>query len=119
MIIKVALVLVVLALLFWFLTNRNASRTRAGVKLALITFVLMAIIVIIFPEMANDIAHFLGVGRGADLILYSLVVAFIFLVLTLYIKSKDEQKRVVKLARQLALLEAKQSSHNQSVIQKL
>ena len=35
-------------------------------------------IAVVFPESANDIAHFAGVGRGADLITYIAIVGVMF-----------------------------------------
>lgn len=104
--IKVVLIGLILALLFWFLANRKTSKASAGIKLGMIGFVLIAMGVVIFPEASNDIAHLLGVGRGADLILYMLTVAFIFSNLAQYIKNKEEQQKIATLARKIAIIDA-------------
>jgi hypothetical protein len=109
MIIKLIIIIATLLMLVLFLTNRSTSRTRASVKLALVGFVLIAILVTLLPEVANNVAHAVGVGRGTDLLLYIQIVAFMFLVLSLYIRSKDENKRIVSLARKLAIMEANAS----------
>jgi hypothetical protein len=107
--IKIVLIAISIIILTWFLTNRRTQKARAGVKLAIIVFTLAVLATIVFPELSNDIAHFLGVGRGADLILYGLTLSFIALVLSLYAKSKEDQRRIAILARKIAILEANQN----------
>ena len=48
----------------------------------------------------------IGVGRGTDLILYMLVVAFFSFMATTFKRSRDADIRYTKLARRLALDEA-------------
>ena len=55
--------------------------------------------------MLNWLAHGIGIGRGADLLLYGTVVAFIFMLMNNYLKEKHDERRFVKLARKVALLE--------------
>lgn len=119
MIIKALLIGIVLLITLWFLTNRTSAHARAGVKLIIICFTAIATLVILFPEFSNDVANAVGVGRGADLILYLLVTFFIFFILNYYLRSNDEQKRIVKLARKLAIVEANESEHNQKVLRKV
>ena len=64
------------------------------------------IVAVIFPEMVNQIAHLFGVGRGADLLLYILVLSFIGYVVNDYIHRQNEKDVIYRLARKLALLEA-------------
>ena len=106
MIIKVLIIATILTALVWFLINRNTHSSRAWQKIGLTMLTALGIIVVWSPNLANDIAHKLGVGRGADLLLYVLTLAFIFSLLNTYIKSKDEEKQIVILARHIALLEA-------------
>lgn len=65
-----------------------------------------------FPDSLNSLAQRVGVGRGADLILYVLFVAFIFFVLNVYIKFKQQQDTIFRLARKLALIEAGENEFN-------
>ena len=52
------------------------------------------------------LAHALGIGRGADLLLYGLTVVVIFMLLNTYVKDKEEQRRFAILSRKVAILEA-------------
>lgn len=58
---------------------------------------------VLFPQHANVIAHFVGVGRGADLILYCwLVISLVFSV-SLQFKLIKQNEAITELARELAL----------------
>ena len=49
------------------------------------------------------VANWLGVDRGADLIEYALVIAFLFTTLSAYMRFKDLELRYAQLARAVAL----------------
>lgn len=101
-------------LLVRFLSNPHSSQVRAWKKIAGILFTILAVVVIALPNSSNDVAHVLGVGRGADLLLYILTVAFIFLCVNLYMNDKRDQKRLVTLTRRVAMLEANIDKKNKA-----
>jgi len=105
--IQLVLIAGFLILLIKFLLDPNSSQIRAWKKLIGLLFVPLAIIFVLFPNEANTVAHTVGVGRGADLLLYVLTLAFIFVCINLYMKSKQDQRRITELTRKLAILEAK------------
>lgn len=94
----------------YFLRNRSNSRAKAYKKLALILFLLMSIITILFPDLLTNIAHLLGIGRGADLLLYVTALAVLFQMLNTYLKDKEVRNTTNQLARKIAILEANQSN---------
>lgn len=118
MIIKILLTGVVVLLAVWLLANRSKAHARAGTRLVMIGFAIIAIIAIVFPDVVTRVAQSVGVGRGADLILYLLTMLFLFFSLNYYIRTKDEQSRLVALTRRIAILEANESNHNKQVLQK-
>jgi small membrane protein len=101
--IRIALISGVLLVSWWFLHQRNNARSQAGKKILLVAFAVVAIVAIIDPGLTDVVARALGVGRGADLILYSLTLAFIFVTLNSYLKFKELEDRLVELARATAL----------------
>ncbi len=108
MIIKVLLIGFVLLIVLWFLSNRSKAHARAGIKLIALSFAALAVTAILFPGLATDVANTVGVGRGADLVLYLLTTFFLFFILSYYIRSNDEQRKIVTLARKIAIIEANQ-----------
>lgn len=55
------------------------------------------------PEQANALAYILGVGRGADLILYCWILTSLIVALNLHVLIRANLQLTTELARQLAL----------------
>jgi small membrane protein len=104
--IQLILVLGFILFLWWFLTNPASHQASAWTKILTFLFTILAIIVVIFPDISNSIAHSVGVKTGANLLLYCLTLGFIFVLLNLYIKGKEQQRRLVRLVRHVTLLES-------------
>jgi len=103
--IQLLLIVVVILTAVRLLRHRGA-RTQAVRRLGLMLFAALAVWSILFPSVWNHIARLVGVGRGTDMVLYALVVAFLSFTLTTYIRFRDFESRYTKLARRLALDEA-------------
>jgi small membrane protein len=99
-----------------FLTAHSAMRLISGKRprwlLLLRTLVLMAAAVAIAePELTNQMAHVLGIGRGADLMLYFMAVAVIGAFFYFYQKTRHLEGEITKLVRHLALESAPIPGH--------
>lgn len=100
MIIQTFLVVGLLLCLFYAFLHRGRSRLigflMTSVSLAGIYFV-------VWPEHTTEIARHLGVGRGADLVLYCWLVISLIVSLNLRFKILALESAVTRLARELAL----------------
>lgn len=85
----------------------RSGRQRLLSRVVTLLFVGMAVIFIVNPEAANRIAHTVGVGRGADLVLYTFFPASISMFLHLYRRSRQQDERLTQLVRHIAILEAR------------
>lgn len=106
MVIQYLLVAGVAVILISFLRHRNTLRFQAGKKILFGLFLLGCLASIIQPDLLSTVADWVGVGRGADLLLYILIVAFAFVSVNTYLKFKDYDERLTILARKLAVSEA-------------
>lgn len=61
---------------------------------------------IISPDLANSAAHSLGVGRGADLLVYLLALSVIFIAANFYFRFRHLEEKLVVLVRQLSISQA-------------
>jgi hypothetical protein len=104
--IQLLIILSAVVLVFYVLSRRATHSGKAWKKVGLVLLAVAMIVVVIFPETTNTLAHFVGVGRGADLLLYGIVVAFIFYALNNYLHQQDQRSQIYQLARRLAILEA-------------
>lgn len=59
---------------------------------------------VIFPNLADDAAKLVGVGRGADLVEYIAVVVVMFVLMHYYTKFVELQSQVTQLTRELTIL---------------
>lgn len=74
-----------------------------------IVFVLLflsGIVAVIFPELSNKVANFVGVGRGADLLTYLMVLVFYASFYFLYSKIEKVESHQTEIIRQLAIRDA-------------
>ncbi|QBE49417.1 DUF2304 domain-containing protein [Leucobacter triazinivorans] len=83
------------------------ERSLALKRIFALLFVVAAIFAIVFPNSLTAIAHFFGVGRGTDLLLYVFIImTLLFAVATVRAKARSDA-RVTNLARAVALMEAR------------
>ncbi|ADU47796.1 DUF2304 domain-containing protein [Intrasporangium calvum] len=105
-VIQIILIAATLAIA-WRLLAGSGQRTQAVRRLGLLALAGLAVYSIIDPSKTwTSLAQALGVGRGADLILYGLVVAFLGFVVTTFKRFREMEVRYTRLARRIALDEA-------------
>ena len=103
---QVIALLVVALLLIVTLTAmfRGWATRREGL---LWTFVWLATCVAIaWPEVTKKVANALGIGRGADLVLYSAVVVMLVGFVTVYVRLRRIQRELTLIVRHLAIRDA-------------
>lgn len=86
---------------------RGWATRREGV--VWIGLCLAAIAATMYPELTVNIAHFLGIGRGADLVFYSAVVVMMAGFWMTYLRLRRLRRDVTLLVRHIAILEARGS----------
>lgn len=63
----------------------------------------LAILVVIFPKIASTVAQTLGIGRGADAVVYVSITLLFYLVFRLYVYLQDVKYKITELVQKLAL----------------
>ncbi len=101
--IKFPLVAVALLVLVTLFRNRARVEMRAGTRLAALVMFGVAVASIVDPDLTQRAAELVGVTRGADLLLYVLVVVFAFTALGLYFRLREADLRLRRLARAIAI----------------
>lgn len=66
------------------------------------------VFLVLFPDYANTIAHWVGVGRGADLVFYLSTLFLFFLILKLYSRIRKMEQKFTELVRSKSLEEAEE-----------
>lgn len=87
----------------WRLLISYGQKAQAVRRLGLLVFAAFAVWSILDPNVWTRLARLVGIGRGADLILYGLVVAFFGFVVTTFRRFRELETRYTRLARRIAL----------------
>lgn len=115
MLAQVLLLIAVLGIFLYFASRRHNVRMQAGKRIAFLLFLALNAYAVLFPQHTTWLAHQLGIGRGADLLLYLLVVAFIFGMLNTYLRFRGITQQLTELARTLAIREAELVNHQRGL----
>ncbi len=104
------LIQTILIIFFIYAALKVAGRWRAGeltlgVTLVWLLFWALAAIVVFLPDITFRLARFVGIGRGADLVVYVSLALLFFIVFRLTVKFEHLNRDITKLTRKLALAE--------------
>lgn len=105
--IKTLLLVGIVVITVMLTRSTTGSRHQAVRRLLLIGFVALAVVAVLFPRLLTQVAQVVGVGRGADLLLYGLTITFLGYVAASYRRMRVLEQHLTTLARELALREAK------------
>lgn len=108
MLIKAILISLIALIFFYFLANMNKVVIKAWKRIALICLLAFGVIAVIFPDIVDYMAKYIGIGRGADLLLYTTSLAFVFVTLNIYVKFRETELKQGKIISKIAILEAKE-----------
>ncbi len=75
----------------------------SGVLTLLVIFWIAVAVVVLLPQTAQMLASLLGVGRGADVVVYTAVVVMMYLLFRMYVRIEHLEREITKLVREIAL----------------
>lgn len=104
-IIQSLLVIGILVIIGWLFATRGAKQLAVR-RLLVIAFAVFAVLTVMFPGMLSRAANLVGVGRGADLLLYATVLVLLGFLALQEARTKAAEKRTTVLARRLAIDES-------------
>jgi hypothetical protein len=59
--------------------------------------------IIIFPDATSVVAHLLGIGRGADLIIYASLLLIFYLIFRMHLTLARMEQEITEIVRAVAL----------------
>jgi len=89
---------------YMYLRLRNTFLDLVLILLFLIT----GVVFVIFNEITDKMAHFLGIGRGADMIFYLGLLFLFFLMLKLYARLRRVEENLTELVRKKSIEDAEE-----------
>jgi hypothetical protein len=105
-VIKVILLSLIGVLALLVVWPGRGARRLALRRVSLLCFMVIAAVLVIFPDLSNSLAQMVGVGRGADLLLYGLFVAFVAYVVATRAHHSRVDLQLTELARAQAIANA-------------
>jgi hypothetical protein len=106
MLIQIILIATAFVLFVFFIRNSHSVQTQAFKRIGFVLFLVLNLDAVLRPNDTTWLAHKVGVGRGADLVLYLLVVAFAFFSVNTFLRFRNLERRFTDLARAIALRDA-------------
>ncbi|MDL9937497.1 DUF2304 domain-containing protein [Gordonia sp. ABSL1-1] len=108
---QILAILGIVALVGFFFVNRGTAKASAGVKLLFVAFVVFGAYAMLRQDDVTWVAKKFGIERGLDLVLFLLVLAFAFTTISTYLRFRDLEVRYARLARAIALQNARQENN--------
>jgi hypothetical protein len=103
MIIQIIL-LFIIALIILRLIAKKRSKELTGKQFSgWLLIWLLAAIVVIWPDLTVRLANLVGIGRGADLVVYSALIFLFYFIFRLLLRIEKMEKNLTKIVREEAL----------------
>jgi hypothetical protein len=103
---QVVAVVVLAALFVRDLVNWSRSPASLLARLIRLGVWVGAAVAIAIPGLVQEVAYLLGIGRGADVVLYVFVLAFLWTAFYLYARCLRLEREITALARHIAIRDA-------------
>jgi hypothetical protein len=103
---------IILFVFVLFAASRAVLQFRGGtIRFGALTFWLaiwaVALVAIFYPEETTRIARILGIGRGADVVVYASIAILFYLVFRLHVYLENIRTEISTLIREVSLKEVK------------
>ena len=72
-----------------------------------LSFWALVLTAVIYPKSTDEIAKIVGVGRGADLLVYISIFVLFFVIFKIFVKLEKIERDITKIIRKIALDEKK------------
>jgi hypothetical protein len=105
-VIQAVLVVALVGVLVLFTRREHGVRMQVGKRLSFVAFIGVNVYGVLRPDDLTWLANRVGVGRGADLLLYGLLVSAVFLVVNTALRFRGVDRQLTDLVRAMALQDA-------------
>lgn len=86
-----------------------SSRKRAPfVGASIICATLVGVTLVMFPNLLQITAEFVGVGRGVDLMFYLFILVMLLMLVNIHLRLRGHAELTTKLAREIAIGNARE-----------
>ncbi|MEO0897557.1 MAG: DUF2304 domain-containing protein [Bacteroidota bacterium] len=100
------IMLPILVVLTLFLFGR--LKKQPWIRVIVLLIMGLGMVFLIQPEWSTEVANFLGIGRGVDLLIYLSMLGLTLACILLYVRTVELDKKLEALVRQDALKEIRE-----------
>lgn len=105
MLIQILLSIFILFAIIRLITRFKKINSKISEFLMWLCFWVIAVVAVWVPNFLTHVANLVGIGRGADLVLYVSVVLVFYLFFKIYIRLEKIERNITKVVRKEALKE--------------
>ncbi len=102
LLIQYILILAIVLILWQTLNKFRAKNISLREFLFWLVFWLMVGAAILMPRATVFLANYLGVGRGADLVVYASLIFVFYMIFRLFARQKNLEKDISKIVEEIA-----------------
>ncbi len=95
--------IILIAALILFVVYIYRLRTIFLDRIIYLLCALVGIFLVIDPPLTTEIANWLGIGRGADLLFYLFIIASLFYAVETRSRLRRMERQITRLVRQVAI----------------
>ncbi len=100
------IILLVFALLFvWYIIK---LRSVLSDRIILLIIAGGGMVLILFPELSSQLAHWIGIGRGVDMVFYFFILFSVFRFVGLSAEQRQTQRKLTDIVRAIAIQNARE-----------
>jgi hypothetical protein len=103
LIIQIILIAFALFALFRVIVQFRQGKLPIAWLLFWVVFWAFVVTVTVLPKTTERLAGLVGVGRGADAVIYFSLAFLFYLIFRLFVKIEETERQITKLVRKLAL----------------
>jgi hypothetical protein len=96
----------ILALIALALYSYSQWRRSPAVSVSVFALAVLGMALASAPDLATDLARLVGIGRGADLVIYCFVLISLVAIFNLHLKLRASDSNTTEVVRALAILTA-------------
>lgn len=105
MLIQAILIIIILFIVWRLIAKYQQQEVLLKQLIGWLVIWLVAIVVVIWPDLTVRLANFVGVGRGSDLVIYLSIIFLFYTIFRLLLRIENMEKNLTKVVRETALKE--------------
>lgn len=103
MLIQIILLIIIAIIVLRLIAKKKSKELNGKQFSGWLLIWLLAAIVVIWPDLTVRLANLVGIGRGADLVVYSALIFLFYFIFRLLLRIEKMEKNLTKIVREEAL----------------